>query len=372
MTASPCWLQSLRLRFFRNHAETRFSLNQGPVILTGANGSGKTNVLEAVSWLMPGRVLPNATIADCSPVACPAQAWQVEASLVASEPVHLLTRRASTAGADKRQVFLDEAEQPPAALENLLPQVWLTPKHDRLFSEGSTERRNYLDRIVYTFYPEHARHRQRYDHAWRERESVLEQSRPDRRWLGVLEEHVAREGVALAAARLDVTQRLDGACQERRGAFPKVKLSCEGAMEQALLNKPALEVEEEFRKLLDANRIPGAPGLKVPHRSDLLAVHACKGVPARLGSTGEQKAVLLSISLAHARLLAGHHQRLPLLLLDEVVAHLDESRRQELFEEILALGCQAWLTGTDDGLFAALLPKAQGYSVENGKVAPYG
>jgi DNA replication and repair protein RecF len=372
LTASACWLQSLRLRFFRNHAETRFSLNAGPVILTGANGSGKTNVLEAVSWLMPGRGLRNATIADCSPLSCPAQAWQIEASLAGSESVHILTRRLSMAGSDRRQVFLDEAEQPPAALENLLPQVWLTPKHDRLFSEGSTERRNYLDRIVYTFYPEHARHRQRYEHAWRERESVLEQSRPDRRWLGVLEEHVAREGVALAAARLDVTQRLDAACQERQGAFPKVRLSCEGAVEQSLLGKPALEVEEDFRKLLEANRTPGAPGVRAPHRSDWLAVHACKGAPARLGSTGEQKAVLLSISLAHARLLSGHHQRQPLLLLDEVVAHLDETKRQELFEEILASGCQAWLTGTDGGLFADLLPKAQGYSVDDGKVAPYG
>jgi DNA replication and repair protein RecF len=272
------------------------------------------------------------------------------------EPPQTLTL--SVEGSGKRRLKVDDVETPIRHLEGLVPQVWLTPKHDRLFSEGASERRNFLDRIVYTFHPDHARHRARYEYAWREREALLHRSR-DPRWLGVLEEHLAREGVALARARVEVVERLNVACQARRSHFPTVQLACEGALEAALATETPEQVEAAARAALASARTPGDKSWKGAHRTDLQAIHGGKGQAAKLCSTGEQKAVLLSVILAQATLLKAQYTMPPLLLLDEVGAHLDEHKRAELFTEITALGSQAWCTGTEAELFRAFEERAQ-------------
>jgi DNA replication and repair protein RecF len=243
---------------------------------------------------------------------------------------------------------------------------------DRLFIEGPSARRRLLDRLVLGLDPAHAGRVAAYEHAMRERSRLLRDGPADPVWLDALDETMAAQGVAVAAARRDAVERLDRACVEAEKPFPRARLALAGTVEAWLAELPALTAEERFKTALKQFRVADAisGGASVgPHRSDLAVTHAETGVPAENLSTGEQKALLISIVLAHARLQRETRGEPPLLLLDEVAAHLDASRREALFEELLGFESQVWLTGTDLALFAPLKPTARFLAVSGGALS---
>jgi DNA replication and repair protein RecF len=370
---SPARLSVSRLALtrFRSYDAARLEADGRPVVLYGENGAGKTNLLEALSFLAPGRGLRRARLGECDRLGGEGP-WGVAATIEGpGGPVRLGTGRA--AGEERRAVRIDgETARGQAALAQHVNVVWLTPQMDGLFREGAGNRRRFLDRLVWGFDPEHAARVTVYDNALRERVRLLKEGPADPAWLAALEDRMARYGVAIAAARRDVAQRLDVACAAAPGPFPRARLAAVGAVESWLDEGPALAAEDRLRDGLAAARRQDAEsgGAALgPHRSDLLVTHP-NGVAAPLCSTGEQKALLVAILLAHARLQGGLRGATPLLLLDEVAAHLDELRRRALFEALLGLGAQAWLTGTDAAVFAPLAGAAQFVRVEHGTLHP--
>ena len=368
---------------FRGYRSADLSLDQRPVILTGPNGAGKTNLLEALSYLGPGRGLRQAKLGDVTrrapgeAVAPAGRGWAVTARLdtplgdVAVGTGLDPAAPAASAGAARRVVRIDgRTAASQTALADHLAVVWLIPAMDRLFVEGASNRRRFLDRLVFAFHPDHAARLSAYERAMRERARLLKEPRWDATWLGALEEAMAANGVAVAAARREVVARLASAARQVSPArarpvwggttglgFPGASPSVSGTLEDGLDGAPALALEDRFRaRLAEARAADAAAGMATqgPHRSDLAVTHVEKGCPAGQCSTGEQKALLITLVLAHARLLAEERGAPPLLLLDEVAAHLDAPRRSALFEAILAVGAQAWLTGTDPGLFREL------------------
>jgi DNA replication and repair protein RecF len=362
----------LVLTDFRNYRSARLDLEPGPVVLTGPNGAGKTNLLEAVSFLSPGRGLRNARLSEVDRRGGDGDAeagWAVAATVSSRRgPIVIGTGR--IAAAERRTVRIDgETARGQAELGERLGLVWLTPQMDRLFVEGPGGRRRLLDRLVLGLDPAHAGRVAAYEHAMRERSRLLRDGPADPSWLAALEEIMAENGVAVAAARRDAVERLDRACAEAEGGFPQARLRLDGTVESWLDEAPALAAEERLKAELAASRSADAlaGGAAVgPHRSDLAVTHAGKGVAAESASTGEQKALLISIVLAHARVQAEMRGEPPILLLDEVAAHLDAFRREALFEALAALDGQAWLTGTDPSLFAPLRNDAQFLSVSDG------
>ncbi|HJU15678.1 MAG TPA: DNA replication/repair protein RecF, partial [Stellaceae bacterium] len=274
---------------------------------------------------------------------------------------------------ERRIVRIDgEPVRGQAALGERLAILWLTPAMDRLFIEGPAGRRRFLDRLVLGLDPEHASRLAAYEQAARERARLLRDGPADSAWLTALEGVMAAHGVAVAAARRELVCRLDEACAQGEGPFPRARLVLLGAVEDWLATMPALAAEEKLVRALAASRhrdaLLGGAGIG-PHRSDLAVSLRDKGIPAELASTGEQKALLISILLADASLLCALRGEAPLLLLDEVAAHLDPGRRAALFEALLAQGGQTWLTGTEPALFAPLRPSAQFLSVRDGAIA---
>lgn len=377
----------LDLSNFRCHRAARLEGDGRCVVLTGPNGAGKTNILEAVSFLAPGRGLRRARLLeiDFDPLlagevdrsAAPAEGpWAVAARLeTAAGMIAIGTGRdAAGDGGDRRVVRIDgQTIKGQAALGQHLHLVWLTPQMDRLFQEGASPRRRFLDRLVFAFDPEHATRLSGYEQTLRERARLLRDG-GDAAWLAQLEQSMAEAGVAIAAARRDVAQRLDViAAAMPVGPFPVPRVSVTGTPEQWLDTLPSLAAEERLRAELAANRRIDAEsgGAAVgPHRSDFVVSHAAKQVPAGRCSTGEQKALLIAVILAHARLQVELRGTVPILLLDEVAAHLDPIRREALFDAILSLGAQAWMTGTDPGFFAGLAGRAQFFNVAGGTIAP--
>lgn len=368
----------LTLTDFRNYHEARLSLDTAPVVLTGPNGAGKTNLLEALSFLAPGRGLRGAKLTEidrrpgsgCDP---PDSGWAV-AAVVATRrgALRIGTGRDRTAS-ERRVVRIDgEPVRGQAALGERLGVVWLTPPMDRLFLEGPGGRRRFLDRLVLGLDPAHASRVTAYEQALRERSHLLRDGPADPAWLAALEEVMAEQGVAVAAGRRDAVQRLDRVCGEAEGPFPRARLTLVGTVEGWLEEMPALAAEARFAAALAANRQGDgqAGGAAVgPHRSDLAVSLVQKGIAAEFASTGEQKALLIAILLAYAALQQAMRGEPPLLLLDEIAAHLDASRRAALFEALVRLDSQAWLTGTDAALFAPLQRRAQFLSVHDGSLA---
>ena len=382
-SAGPAiWLSRIRLSNFRSYAQAELETDGRPVVLTGANGAGKTNLLEAISYLVPGRGLRAARLSEVDhrlPGApAPEGPWAVAAEVMTPEgPRDLGSGRDPKAqGRERRLVKVDGAlASSQQALGQVLRAVWLTPQMDRLFLEGAPGRRRFLDRLVAAFDPAHSGRISSYEHALRERGRILrgEEGPADPAWLSALEETLAERGVAVAAARRDMVARLASACAAAEGAFPRAGLGLSGDLETWLAEGSALDVEERFKAALAAGRPRDAEagGASAgPHRSDLVVRHLERGVAAELCSTGEQKALLISIVLAHARLVALEQGCPPLLLLDEIVAHLDRERRAALFEALLSLGAQAWMTGTDDSLFEALGPAALFVAVQDSQLTP--
>jgi len=338
---------SLALSHFRSHRRVELALDARPVAIHGANGAGKTNLLEAVSLLSPGRGLRRAAAEEMArrPEAL---GWKITAMAGGHE---LETRWQGGAG---RTVEIDGKSATQLALGQVTRVVWLVPAMDRLWTEGAEGRRRFLDRMVLSFDPSHGEAVLSYEKAMRERNRLLKDMVRDAAWYGALEAQMAQSGAAIAAGRAMALGRIAEAQTGAETAFPAADL--------AIVGSDCAETEADLRTAFaDGRRADLAAGrtLSGPHRADVQAVYAAKGVAARDASTGEQKALLLSLVLSNARALAAMTGAPPLLLLDEVSAHLDAARRAALYDEIVALGAQAWMTGTGPDLFAELGSRAQ-------------
>ncbi len=374
----------LTLTDFRCYGSLRLDLDERPVVLTGPNGAGKTNLLEALSFLVPGRGLRRARLGEIGrrdparPDApdAPAVPWAVAATVAAEHGV-VEIGTGLAAGSDsvaaRRVVRIDGADaRGQAELGEWVRAAWLTPEMDRLFTEGASERRRFLDRLVFGFDAAHARCLSDYERAMRERTRLLRDGRlgpaADPAWLVALEDRMARNGVAVAAARRGYVARLNAAGAMAIGPFPAADLAVDDEIGAWLADMPALGAEDRFRDRLVEFRARDADAGRAtmgPHRADLACRHVARDTPARRCSTGEQKALLISIVLANVRLQALECDSVPMLLLDEIVAHLDLERREALFEEICASGAQAWMTGTDAAMFAPLGDRARHYRVSD-------
>lgn len=371
----------LTLTDFRSYPYADIRFDGRPVTLAGENGAGKTNILEAISLLGPGRGLRSARL-DELPRVEGGGGWAVSARLDDGADERRLGVGAQAAAPDRRVCRIDEsAASGPGALSDVVRFMWLTPAQDRLFMEAPGERRRFLDRMALAHDAAHGRAAGDYEQAMRQRQKLLEQGSRDDAWLSGLEAQMAEAGVAIAAARRETAGALAAADVSGLGgagdAFPGAAIALEGELEAALERAPAADVEDEFAERLKGGRRADAEAgraLAGPHRSDLIVTHRGAGRPARLCSTGEQKALLIALVLANAHALAlrsrfGRGAPAPLvLLLDEIAAHLDEGRRAALFDILDALGFQVFMTGTDQSLFSAWGDRAQGFSVSAGAV----
>jgi len=347
----------LSLSDFRSYSDVVIAPGPGLVILTGDNGAGKTNVLEAVSLLSPGRGLRGARLSEMArrgggggfAVAARLEDVEIGTGTLASTP-------------ERRQVRVNGAAASATSLGEWLSVLWLTPAMDRLFQEGAGGRRRFLDRLVLALRPDHAVHAARYEAAMRARNKLLaEESAADEAWLTALEARMAEHGAALHEARVAAVAALGARLAAApEGPFARAALALEGGDED-------LAVELGRGRARDA---AAGRTLAGPHRTDLLVTHVGKGQPAAFCSTGEQKALLLGIVLAHADLVAERAGRRPILLLDEVAAHLDPRRRAALFERLAAAGGQVWMTGTEPALFAGVPGSPSRFHVESGCVTP--
>lgn len=352
-------LRRLTVSDFRNHADALIVPRHDFVVLTGENGAGKTNILEAVSLLTPGRGLRGAPLRDM------ARQGGSGAFGIAAQVDGVTIGTGTTPDApDRRVVRINGVQAAATALSEWLSVLWLTPAMDRLFTESPGGRRRFLDRLVLALHAGHATHSARYEAAMRARNKLLAEDRPaDPAWLAALEGQMAEHGAVLAGARAETIMALGEAlATQPDGPFARPALALEGW---------AGEGEALARELREGRRRDAAAGrtLAGPHRSDLAVTHIEKGQAAALCSTGEQKALLLSIILAHGALVGARMGRPPLLLLDEVAAHLDPSRRVALFERLAATGGQVWMTGTESALFEGL-GEATRLHVEAGHVGP--
>lgn len=337
----------LSLSHFRSHQRSVIEADRKPIAIYGPNGAGKTNILEAVSMLSPGRGLRRAGVADLArrPEAL---GWKVSADLSGS-PEHEIESWAEPG--TNRQVKIDGKAAPQVALARLLRIVWLVPSMDRLWMEGADGRRRFLDRMTMSLEPGHGETVLAYEKAMRERNRLLKDEVRDPGWYGALEAQMAAKGAALHAARARAVARVTAA-EDSASVFPAASL--------ALIGPDGAEPVAEEHDFLDALRggrprdLAAGRTLSGPHRSDLSAYYVAKGAPAKDCSTGEQKALLISLILANARALTEDTGAPPVLLLDEVAAHLDAGRRAALYHEVLNLGAQAWMTGTGPELFDAL------------------
>jgi DNA replication and repair protein RecF len=368
-------VRRLELRDFRNYRHLVLEpAGPGPIVLHGENGAGKTNLLEAVSMLAPGRGLRRARLAELDREGGGGP-WSV-GGLVDGHlgPVELLTAR--DPDAERRGVAADgQAMRSQNGLGELVSLLWLTPAMDRLFADGASARRRFLDRLVLAVDPGHAARVAAFERSLRERSHLLRNGRGhDAVWLAAIERRIAESAVAVAAARRQLVRDLDAELRDASFPFPRPRLALAGEVETWLEDLPALAAEQRLAEALARNRALDAEtgGAAVgPHRSDLVATDASRGgEPAERCSTGRQKAFLVSVVLAEARLRRARHGDLPILLLDEVTAHLDPRRRAELFAALVELGAQVWLTGTEAGLFAPLRPAAQVFHVANGALTP--
>ena len=373
-------LTRLSLVNFRNYAQATLSLDGASAVLTGHNGSGKTNILEAISMLAPGRGLRGAPFTDLARLRGDG-GWAVSARLARGD-AEITLGTGQQIGADgaasSRIVRIDgEQTRGSGALGECLQVLWLIPAMDGMFTGAASERRRFLDRMVASFDGAHRTRLNAFERAMRQRNRLLEMGDRSDRYFVAIERQMAEIGTAIAAARIETVDRLAGmGTQARGGAFPHALLALEGTLEAALRDMPAVDVEDDYLRQLaagrDRDRAAGRT-LVGPHRADLRVAHGPKDMPAGLCSTGEQKALLIGLILAHAKAVKEARRGLaPLLLLDEIAAHLDEPRRAALFAEIERLGAQAWMTGTDREVFGPLQEKAEFLNVAEGAITQDG
>jgi len=376
---TAAFIRRLTLTNFRSYHAAQVSLDRaGPVVLTGANGAGKTNLIEAISLLAPGRGLRRATMDELA-FSEGDGSWAVSAEIEGMSGLSTLgtgidpPTSEDTALARKCRVDR-EAVGSAAAFADHLRVVWLTPAMDPLFNGPASERRRFLDRLVLAVDAQHSSRVAALERSLRSRNRLLEEAHSDPHWLDAVEHETAEVAVAVAAARAETVNRLSGALAEARDSapeFPHAEIALDGWMEKLLLTQSAREIEDRYRALLKDNRARDAAAgrtLDGPHRSDFVVTHAGKGIPAADASTGEQKALLIRLVLAHARLIKQMTGFAPLLLLDEVVAHLDPARRAALYDALSALGAQVWMTGADPAAFGDIVGRAQMFEVRNGGI----
>jgi DNA replication and repair protein RecF len=367
----------ITLADYRNYQALRVDAPQRLIALTGANGAGKTNILEAISMLTPGRGLRGAEFSSIGRNDGKG-AWAVSAVTTSHRGEQQLGTAWNTSEDEgtnaARAVLVDgHLQKSSGALAGLLRVVWLTPALDRLFSGAASERRRYLDRLVALFDTEHGARINRFEKLMRERNVLLADGPFDRGWATSLETQMAEEAVAISAARLQSISNLGTYLTPTRfqGPFPWSQLSISGQLEEMVASLPALEAEDRYRKLLwDGRGIDKAAGrtLVGPHRSDLLVRHGPKNMAAEEGSTGEQKALLIGLILAQTEAIRAVTGSAPILLLDEIAAHLDKARRTALFAHLDGLKVQAWMTGTEAELFDGASGSTVVYHVENGRL----
>lgn len=371
----PLLLQKLNLTHFRGYDALRLDVTDARIIvLTGANGAGKTNILEALSLLSPGRGLRAADLLEMkSKTAAPEDGWAVAAEVQTATGEMLRLGTGLDRTAKRRLIRIDGKDTPlQSALSEHLALLWLTPQMDRLFLEGASVRRKFFDRLVFACDPAHAAALSRYEKNLRARMKLLQHENGyDGAWMNVLEEQLAAEAVSIAAARLSLLERMQAylaRLDADASAFPQPRLSVQGWTEEALHAKPALGVEDELRARFKQARAEDARtgrSREGAHRSDFRVIYAAKNMAADQCSTGEQKGLLVSIVLAHALLMQGEKNFVPVLLLDEVAAHLDALRREQLFARLQALGGQVWLTGTEAAAFDSLRGQGRFFTVRN-------
>ncbi|RTL90745.1 MAG: DNA replication/repair protein RecF [Hyphomicrobiales bacterium] len=370
MTLPAPRLRRLSLFDFRSYAQARCEIDAQLVALIGENGSGKTNVLEALSLFSPGRGLRRAELGECARRGG-AGGFAVSAEFETDGAPIQLGHGLTPDG--ERQFRIERAPVGSArAFAEHLRLLWITPAMDGLFNGPAGERRRFLDRLALGVDADHGARVNRLERALRNRNRLLEDGVQDRRWLDAAEQEIAALGVAVAAARRETVARLGALIVARESAFPWAEIAIDGEMENMLAEAPALAVEEHFREKLAATRRRDAAAgrtLTGPQTSDLAVRHGPKHEAARDCSTGEQKALLMGLTLAHARLVGEMTGKAPLLLLDEVAAHFDPKRREALFGELEALGGQVWMSGADPLLFASLNGRAELLQVTPGKLA---
>jgi DNA replication and repair protein RecF len=372
--ALPCF-RRLRLTQFRNYSSLDWRMEGRLVALAGPNGAGKTNLLEALSFLGPGRGLRRAALPSLARKGGDG-GFSILADLEIGPVTHLFAT-ALLPGDAARQSRFDREPIPSAGrFSEFVSFLWLTPDQDGLFRGAAGDRRRFLDRLVLAVDPAHAARAGAYEEALRQRNRLLEAPYPDQAWLDAIEREAAELGVAIAAARRETVTRLQGLIEQDRASiapFPYAELSLEGAVETELAHGSALQAEDWFRQALrDGRRRDQAAGRALigPQASDLIVLHGPKAEPAAQCSTGEQKALLIGLVLAQAQLIRQMRGAPPVLLLDEIAAHLDRTRRQALFAILDRLGGQAFLTGTDQSLFEGLPEAANSYEVQAGSVQP--
>jgi DNA replication and repair protein RecF len=366
-------LSRLKLTDFRNYAEAALPLDGRHVVLTGENGAGKTNLLEAVSFLSPGRGLRRAVLSDVTRVGA-AGGFTIFADIDGMDGEVSIGTGIEPGEGESVARKLRINGTPARSTEELsdhLSVLWLTPAMDGLFTGGSSDRRRFLDRLVLSLDPAHGRRASDFERAMRSRNRLLSEGRFDPSWLSAIEAQMAGLGIAMAAARQEMLGLLRTlSANSGETPFPTPVLTLEGFMDGAM-DRPAADLEEDYLDMLRNGRGRDAAAgrtLDGPHRSDLLVRHREKDMEAERCSTGEQKALLIGLVLAHARLTADMTGYAPVLLLDEIAAHLDEGRRAALFDLVHGLGGQSFMTGTDRSMFSALADRAQFLTVAHGGI----
>jgi DNA replication and repair protein RecF len=368
----------LTLTNFRNYHATSLGAGAKTMVLVGPNGAGKTNLIEAISFLTPGRGLRRATLDEVAfgeGDGSWAVAAEVEGALGLATLGTGIDRPPEDGAPAQRKYRIDrEPVGSAAAFADHLRVIWLTPAMDTLFSGAPSERRRFLDRLVLAVDAEHGSRVNALERSLRSRNRLLEDVRPDPHWLDAVEHETAELAVAVAGLRVETMRRLAAVLADRKGsAFPAADIALNGWIERLVADHPAAEIEERYRAVLRDNRARDAAAgrtLDGPHLTDLTVVYAEKGVAAADASTGEQKALLIGLVLAHARLIAAMTGLDPILLLDEVVAHLDPARRAALYGELALLASQVWMTGADPALFAEIEDGAATIDVDSGRLNP--
>jgi len=367
----------LVLNNFRNYHAATLEVGAGTIVLVGPNGAGKTNLIEAISFLAPGRGLRRAAldeVAFSEGDGSWAVAAEIEGALGLATLGTGIERPRDDGAAAQRKFRIDrEPVASAAAFADHLRVVWLVPAMDTLFAGAPSERRRFLDRLALAVDAEHSSRVNALERSLRSRNRLLEEPRPDPHWLDAVEHETAELAVAVAGQRVETVRRLERVLTSRKAsAFPPAEIALDGWIEQLIGAHPAAEIEERYRTVLRDNRARDAAAgrtLDGPHLTDLKVIYAPKGIAAADASTGEQKALLIGLVLAQARLITEMMAFDPILLLDEVVAHLDPDRRGALYQELAQLGAQVWLTGADPALFAGIGDRATTIEVGSGRLA---
>jgi DNA replication and repair protein RecF len=374
---TPSRIHRLTLTHFRNYRAASLDTRADIVVLVGPNGAGKTNCIEAISFLSPGRGLRRATLDDVADVQGDGS-WAVSAEVEGALGLATLGTGLDAPGneapAPSRRCRIDrEPVSSATAFGDHLRMVWLTPSMDGLFMGAASERRRFFDRLVLAIDSEHSARVSALDRSLRSRNRLLEVRNFDDHWCDAIERETAELAVAVAAMRGQTLTMLAAMLRARGAdaAFPSAEIMLNGWMENALMREPATSVEDRYREMLRQGRARDAAAgrtLDGPHLTDLEVIYAPKNMPARDASTGEQKALLIGLVLAHAHLVAEMTGITPLLLLDEVVAHLDPGRRTALFGQLAKLGAQVWMTGADPAAFAGIGASGETFDVNSGRI----